>query len=80
MVKYAFVIGAAAMAMAALGVTVEDDGETVRVRRDGESVEFAEFRTGERSSNCEIAVRAEKGSPFVFIDVTPKVRRGQALS
>ena len=54
------------------GTVVDNDGETVRVRRDGESAAFAEFRLCERSSNCEIAVRTEKDSPFVFVDVTPK--------
>ena len=64
--------GVAVMAMAASGVVVRDDGELVRISRDGETVPFAEFRMGERSANCEIAVRGEKDSPFVFIDVTPK--------
>ena len=72
MKKLAFAAGAAAVSMAAFGVVVEDDGERVRVCRDGETVAFAEFLKGERSANCEIAVRGEKGAPFVFVDVTPK--------
>ena len=64
--------GAAVMAMAAFGVTVEDDGELVRIGRDGETKPFAEFRKGERSANCEIAVRTAEGSPFAYVDVTPK--------
>ena len=52
-------------------VRFEDDGETVRICREGDAVPFAEFRRSERSANCEIGVRTEKGSPFVFIDITP---------
>ena len=64
-----------AFALGAVGSTCEldDDGETVRIRRVGEKAAFAEFRRGERSANCDIAVRTEKGSPFVFIDVTPRI-------
>lgn len=57
------------------GYCIEDDGDLIRIRKAGEKSAFAELWRSERSANCDMAIRTEKNSPFVFLDVTPKAGR-----